>query len=211
MTVKSLNDKRNTIMNKLLYDKSSYCIMMILKDNSNFFREIQNSIDAEAIYYGDDPQRTFGIEHERHCTLFFAFDTTHQKEDVQSLHQRIEDITLPNINDINLLKFEVFEASDYDVIVAKIKNETFSAINKIYVDSFDKVGVTPTFSEYKPHVTVGYVKKGLGKKYVDIFNNLLLLTDANVTFDSTILKIVSKNFMNGGSLSSTGLFPLINK
>jgi len=56
----------------------------------------------------------------------------------------------------------LFEADDHDVVKLDIESPQLRKLNKVISDNFQ---VTDTHPEYIPHITIGYVKKGLGKKY----------------------------------------------
>ncbi len=55
-----------------------------------------------------------------------------------------------------------FETPDYDVVKFDVESEQMSKLNKLMTDNFD---YTNDYPDYHPHMTVAYVKKGMGKKY----------------------------------------------
>jgi N12 class adenine-specific DNA methylase len=66
---------------------------------------------------------------------------------------------------------EVFEpeGEDYDVVVARVDSPDLVRLNA-------KIAALPhtdTFPDYKPHITLGYVKKGTGQKYADAKSPLI--------------------------------------
>jgi len=53
---------------------------------------------------------------------------------------------------------------DYDVVKAEVQSNDLHALHKRLADNLPH---TSTHSTYKPHVTIAYVKKGLGQTYAD--------------------------------------------
>ena len=82
---------------------------------------------------------------------------------------------------------------DFDVVIVKIESKDLENLNK-KINKF--LNVESTYSEYKPHCTIAYVKKGEAAKYAGdtIFN------DVNLTFN----KIVFINNKNEESNMSLG-------
>jgi len=66
---------------------------------------------------------------------------------------------------IVLGKTDIFKTDNYDVVILSVISSDLHRLNKIISDNFE---VTDTHPEYRPHVTIAYVKKGLGKKYSGI-------------------------------------------
>ncbi len=58
-------------------------------------------------------------------------------------------------------------SEDYDVIKSSIESPDLEKANKAVGDTVDLPG--ETFKDYKPHVTIAYVKKGEGQKYVGMY------------------------------------------
>jgi 2'-5' RNA ligase len=54
---------------------------------------------------------------------------------------------------------------DYDVVVQRVDSPELRALNK---ELSEKLSVTETHPEYKPHITIGYVKRGLGTRYANM-------------------------------------------
>lgn len=104
-----------------------------------------------------DAQRT-GRETEPHITVLYGLNTTNEAE-VKGLVQEAKPI------EVELGEVSQFDTNeDYDVLKVDVVSDELAALNA----KLDKVLETPgkTFDEYQPHVTIAYVKKGLGQKYV---------------------------------------------
>ena len=59
-------------------------------------------------------------------------------------------------------KTSIFESDSHDVVKLDVHSPQLHALNKTIADNF---AVTDTYPEYIPHVTIAYVKPGLGIKY----------------------------------------------
>lgn len=69
-----------------------------------------------------------------------------------------------NAPELELGSVEVFDTNpDWDVVVVKVKKT--ASLRKLRKHMMSIVKAKPLFPTYKPHLTVGFVKKGLGKKY----------------------------------------------
>ena len=78
---------------------------------------------------------------------------------------------------VKLGKVSIFPAGeDYDVVKVAVSGKRLHKLNALVSKS---VEVTDTYPEYKPHLTLAYVRKGEGKKYVgnDIVDGMELTFD----------------------------------
>lgn len=103
-----------------------------------------------------DAQKT-GLETDPHITVLYGLDTTNEA-DVRSIVESSGPI------EVTLGDVSIFENEDYDVVKVGVEGEALNALNK----QLDEALKTPgkTFDEYQPHVTIAYVQKGQGAKYV---------------------------------------------
>lgn len=101
---------------------------------------------------------SYGLEDNPHVTVIYGI---HEDE--------IDPETIANVIKANMkpitLKVEevdIFENDEYDVVKynVPVTDELQS-----YRDLFMKFPNTQKYSEYKPHMTIAYVKPGTGKKY----------------------------------------------
>ena len=63
---------------------------------------------------------------------------------------------------IKLDKVSLFESDDYDVVKLGVTSTQLRQLNKAVSNNLE---VTDTHPDYNPHVTIAYVKKGLGRLY----------------------------------------------
>jgi 2'-5' RNA ligase len=135
------------------------CVML----NFDFpeLNKIHDIIDSKDIY--EDPSdSSFGLETEPHVTLLYG------------LHKGVSD------NDVKftLKKFifgackvenpSVFKNPDYDVLKYDVNYPTRGGafLHKANT-ALKELPYTSDFPDYHPHMTIAYLKKGTGQRYVD--------------------------------------------
>jgi 2'-5' RNA ligase len=113
-------------------------------------------IEKEDIY--DDEEGEYGLCKEPHITLLWGI---HPDEvDVDLAKNIIKSI---GSMEIETDKISIFENPDFDVVKYEIEpTERLLQIRNILSKTLPN---TQTYPEYKPHITLSYVKKGKGKKY----------------------------------------------
>ena len=65
--------------------------------------------------------------------------------------------------DVKLGEISLFQNDEADVVKIEVESPGLVALNKKIADSFEH---TDTHPDYIPHVTVAYLKPGMGQKYV---------------------------------------------
>ena len=156
---------------KLFLEKDSTiyefnCLMVYLNipNWSNFI----NQIKIEELF---DPQNErYGLESEPHCTILYGIHNDIADEEVIS--------TFSNLNkedfDLKVNGIDCFYNKDYDVLKMNVESEMLDNLN-ILAKQFPH---TSNFPDYKPHITIGYLNKGTGNKYInptfslDLSNNV---------------------------------------
>lgn len=120
-------------------------------------------IDEDDIYTGDDgSDRSYGLESEPHTTLLYGIHQDVSDEDVlvRAVHPDPKEILLDNVS--------CFENDDYDVLKFDAKAEWLHECN----EKLTELPHTNKFPDYHPHATIGYLKKGTGKKYVKMLEGM---------------------------------------
>jgi len=134
--------------------KNEYGALM-LKIEYPGWEEITGSIEKDDLY-NDEPG--FGIETSPHVTVLFGF---HKDADYELMKKLVSDKQKGNVT-ITVKNITHFETPDYDVVKFDVDSKEMHALNAIMTDNFD---YTNDYPDYHPHMTIAYVKKGLGKKY----------------------------------------------
>jgi len=147
MRIKKFNEMKSGDM----YD---YGCVMVYLDIPNW-EEIVSSINHQDLYLPEDP--THGRESDPHATILYGLHPEVTDEDVRNVikNQNLSHIIL----DIDGI--DTFQNKDYDVVKMNVKSDVLNHLNK----EMSKLLHTTDYPDYKPHVTLGYVKPGQGKKY----------------------------------------------
>lgn len=131
------------------------CVMIYL-DIPNW-NEIISFINPEDIYHPEDPSK--GLETDPHVTVLYGLHDTVSDSDIQEVVNQIDSSKLNlKINGIG-----VFENKDFDVVKFNVESDYLHQVNSM----FRSLPYSSDYPDYKPHITIAYVKPGAGKKYED--------------------------------------------
>lgn len=138
-------------------DDKKYAFLMIKYDTPEFIKELQNNIPEDELYKDDESDNDYGIEKETHVTLAPCLDNNINLGKIKSHLKEIHryKTILTNIS--------LFRNDKYDVLKCDAQSVVLKDTNKSITDEF------PThseFKEYHPHLTIAYLKSGMGDKYV---------------------------------------------
>ena len=151
MNIKKFND---FVMEKSgdLYD---YGCVMIYPKISNW-KEITSIIKEEDVYLPEDP--TYGRETNPHVTLLYGLHSNVTKEDIENVINKFKNKTI----DIQIDGIGKFDNEEYSVVKFNVVSPILFEINK----ELTKLPHTSDYPDYKPHMTISYVKKGEADKYL---------------------------------------------
>ena len=74
-----------------------------------------------------------------------------------------KDVHVTNNINIKVDGVDIFENEKYDVVKFNVSPD--GALQYLH-DELSKLPNSNEFPDYKPHITLAYIKKGLGKKYI---------------------------------------------
>lgn len=135
------------------------CVMIDI--NVKNWNEITSFIKEEDIFVEE------GLEKEPHLTLLYGLHSDVTEEQV------IEKLKSFNEVNININGIDIFENEKCDVV--KFNVDITEQLQSMH-ESLRELPHTTKYNDYKPHITIGYVKKGKGKKYIK--------SDYNYSFNS---------------------------
>lgn len=142
--------------------------MKYISNFTNFLFEQKYEFGAVMAYFNISDQQLFnelvneadlvgdGISEEPHVTLLYGLHSNIVDSDITDLLKVFPVVSI-ELDTINL-----FENEKFDVVKFDISNDLLSDLH----DELKKFPNSEAFTEYHPHLTIAYVKKGLGKKYV---------------------------------------------
>ena len=186
----TLNESAIKIKKKDGDHKNSFGCLMLYFDIPNW-NNVTGVIAEEDVY----TEPTYGLEHEPHITLLFGLhDNEVNVDDLKKAVRKFANKPI-TVQAIGLSTFQN-ENSPYDVVKFDIESDVLHKINK----ELKNYPHTSTFPDYHPHMTVAYVKKGMGPKYEKIFSKPLNLKGARVVYsnpnkEKTDWGLIKKNIL----------------
>jgi len=136
------------------------CLMLYF-DFSNWSDFIRRTILEEDIYTStnEEDSNDYGYEEEAHCTILMGFNHYDGiEENIKKYLPKLEDL-----DDIMRGDITIFEQDEYDVVKFDIHSDKLKTLNNTLRFRFE---YTNKHTDYHAHMTIAYVKKGLGSKYV---------------------------------------------
>jgi len=139
-------------------DPTFGCIMMEPKEIKDWEENHLAGIEEKDVYIKSN-EDSYGKEYQPHITILYGIheDEIDPSVVIDMIEQKMKPITA------EISEIDVFENDEYDVVKynVTVTNELLK-YREMFMNSFEN---TQTFSGYKPHITIAYVKPGLGKKY----------------------------------------------
>ncbi len=132
------------------------CVMVDIPVSN--WSEITSSIDPEDIFHGDENGDPKGIQENPHVTILYGLHDDVTEDEVRSVFDNFDGDINIEINGV-----DIFENKDFDVVKFNVVPD--GALQYLH-DELSKFPNSNQFPDYKPHITIAYVKKGTGKKYV---------------------------------------------
>ncbi|MFA5396572.1 MAG: 2'-5' RNA ligase family protein [Methanogenium sp.] len=139
----------------LLGARAALSCLMVPVPVTKEIKALQNLIPDNVIYLPDDPEK--GREEHPHITVVFGL-VTENIEEIKEAVQNTDPIVISFDN-----KTSIFEPDpEYDVVKVDVRSSQLSKMNNKLQEHFE---IQTDHPEYKPHLTIAYVKKGKGKDY----------------------------------------------
>ena len=121
-------------------------------DNQN---KITSLIDKDDLYQPNNPN--YGIQNNPHVTILYGLHSDVKFDDIRNI---IDDYNSPI--DIEIDGIGVFNNEEFDVVKLNVKSDSLHELNK----KISEFPHTTDYPDYNPHMTIAYVKPGLGNKYL---------------------------------------------
>lgn len=123
--------------------------------------KLQQQIDEEDIYREDGDQK-YGLEDEPHCTLLYGL---HPEVTLQDVKNTMGMLVFGKDYKFKVSNISCFNNENYDVLKFDLQDDILFEIN----NDLKELPHTSDFPDYHPHLTIGYLKPGIGKKYIKLF------------------------------------------
>ena len=146
------------LLNEKYGDYSYGCIMVKVDEaSSRLLFEFGTKIIDDNILYTDETQKdSFGREKDMHVTVKYGLTQSYTKEQMKHLLKNVVPFN------IQVKGISVFENERFDVVKFDIDGKELRALNEL----FSKLPNQDSHPKYKPHLTLGYVHKGMGKRFI---------------------------------------------
>ncbi len=160
---------------------------------------LETGIDLDAVFKEEDLVDS-GVENDHHITIFYDRgdkiygDFTEDckqflgKSEFDTFQEFLsgEDLFFPTMKEFELSCFE--NNNDYDVVILELKdNEIKRVLSKLNKGFSEKYNIQSDYPVYTPHVTLAYVGKGNGKKYLESQQLQLVLKPSQIRFDDLFI------------------------
>jgi 2'-5' RNA ligase len=162
-----VNNKLNDMQEEFVIEKSgdsySYgCVMLYF--NFPKMNDIHSKIDEKDLYE-EENDRTYGLEDEPHITLLYGLEKEVTPNQVKEI---LENFTFGPCKLYNASLFE----NEYDVLKFDVRYPTKGGafLHKCNT-ALRSLPYQNDYPDYHPHMTIGYLKKGMGKKYTKMLKD----------------------------------------
>ena len=154
-------------------EKVEYGALMLYLDVP-VWKKIISVIKKEDVY---EKNGEFGIETEPHVTILYGFHDKVNADKVFDLYKK--NFELKPI-EISVEGISMFENEEFDVVKMDVDSKILSKMNSV----MRELPNTTDFPKYNPHITLAYVKKGTGEKYVKSFEKNHILVGNEIVFST---------------------------
>lgn len=153
-----------------------YAFLMIDFKMPKSIKDLQKRIPESELYKPENPEDRFeyGLETESHVTLTPCLDNDINLENLKVLLKPLSEYK-PVITNIS-----VFENKDFDVLKCSVSSSTMADTNSLIASNYE---IHSEYKQYKPHMTIAYMKKGTANKYRQyVMSELITLEPTNFSF-----------------------------
>lgn len=147
--------------------EGSGCTMLMF-DNDKFL-EIIDSISDDDLYTEDG----YGKEKESHITLLYGTDASVKPSEIEQIINKYD-----KIFEVEFKSIDLFENDKFDVIKFNVENKMLNEMN----ETLKTLPYKSDFPDYHAHMTLAYVKPGMGKKYIKELNEPIILKPASIVY-----------------------------
>ena len=149
------------------------CLMLYV--NLPNWQKFTSQIDIKDLYEPDIER--YGVETDPHATILYGIHKNIDDDEVIALFSDIKKSEF----DINVEGLDCFFNKDYDVLKMNIVSDRLRELNKLAT----RLPHTSAFPDYKPHLTVAYLKNGRGQSYIDPNFRMKINTIDRIVYSKT--------------------------
>ena len=151
------------------------CLMLNFKSKIKNWQEVLRIIDPNDLYTKEED---YGYEKDPHVTIFFGFEPEVTSKDIKELLENLTQFIKLRLTGISI--FEGKEDQAYDVVKFTVESDDLNKIHEMCKELPNEL----TYNTYQPHMTLAYVKKGSGKKYIKKFDKPFYMEGNTLVFST---------------------------
>ena len=121
--------------------------------------KIQNAINPTHLYI-EDTNGGYGFEDEPHTTFLYGLHNNVSVDDVKGILSQFI------YGECKAFNPSLFENEKFDVLKFDVNGPNLHETNT----ELSKLPHTTSYPEYHPHLTIAYLKPGMGKQYIETLN-----------------------------------------
>jgi hypothetical protein len=118
--------------------------------------EFSRATIPDEILYTEEDDDSYGREDHFHTTIKYGLTEKYDEDEIKEFLKNTKPFP------IEIKGLSVFENEKFDVVKFDMEGKELRRLNKIFSDLPNE----DEYPDYKPHMTLAYVKSGMGKKYV---------------------------------------------
>jgi len=123
--------------------------------------KIHDAINPNDIYE-EDGDKTFGLEDEPHTTLLYGLHPEVSLDEVKKI------LNSYTYYPCTIKNASLFKNEKYDVLKFDVEGKNLHETN----NDLKRYPFTSDYPDYHPHLTIGYIKPGFGKKYTKMLKEI---------------------------------------
>ncbi len=153
-------------------DREGYGCLMLYLDIPSWEETVLNRVKKEDLWEVEGEH--YGKETQPHITILYGFhtDECHDFKIVEAIKQEIKKPIKVQLNKVSLFE----NSDDFDVLKFDIECPVLTKLNTYMKGHFP---YTNSYDGYHAHATIAYIKKGLGKEYLNKFDNVNFEVESN--------------------------------
>ena len=146
-------------MSKPKKKQNEYGCVMLFFDFPYMFK-IQDIVNPKD-WYEEEDDDSYGMDKEPYISLLFGL---HEEVTVKQIKKILDGYTFGKCTIKNP---SLFENEKYDVFKFEVSGKSLNECN----EELKTLPYTSDFPKYNPHMTIGYLMSGKGKKYVKMLED----------------------------------------
>jgi len=129
--------------------------LVILFDIPKWKNMVESMVDVNDLY--EKEEEKYGLELEPHVTVFYGLEGNIN-------HEVLKPYLMPShYIKVDFKRINLFRNEEYDVLKFECESKALSTLYTILDRIFEH---QKTYDEYRPHMTIAYLKPGTGDKYI---------------------------------------------